>query len=123
MARILSISYDPTLLTTRHLLLEQMGHQVVSARHLVEALEKCQRDGTEFDLIVLGHTIPHEEKLKMIATCRQHCSCPVLVLTRRHEPPVPGATLSVESHEPETLIEAVNRLLSDGQRRPPDVLK
>jgi DNA-binding response OmpR family regulator len=117
MARILSISYDPALLATRQLLLEQMGYTVVSAHDLVEVMENCH-DGAEFDLIVLGHSIPHKE---MIEHCRQCCSCPVLVLTRRSEPAVPGATLSVESFEPKTLMAAVNRLLRDDSRRPPDV--
>ncbi|HLJ78747.1 MAG TPA: hypothetical protein VKT75_15105 [Acidobacteriaceae bacterium] len=37
MARILSISYDPVLLRTRELLLQQMGHDVTSAEGFAEA--------------------------------------------------------------------------------------
>ena len=110
MARILSISYDRTLLHTRQLLLEEAGHVVVSAEGAEAALRACdERRG--FDLIVLGHSIPVSEKVQMIDYCVARCTCPVLALKRPHEPEVKGATLSVDSYEPEVVMEAVEQLL------------
>ena len=111
MARILSISYDPVLLRTRELLLQQMGHDVTSAEGFAEASRLCgEADGT-FDLIVMGHSIPHEDKRMMIRQCRLTCTCPVLALLRSNEPPVEEATRSVDSAEPRAFVTAIGELL------------
>ena len=111
MARILSISYDSSLLATRHLLLESMGHTVTSLGDLSAAIGLCEERGGEFNLIVLGHSIPLADKMRMIESCRKGCSCPVLALIRIGEAPVPGAERSVDSFEPEALMQAVKQLL------------
>lgn len=53
--RILSVSYDASLLATRRMLLEQKGYEVTSALGFSEAIECCKRSG--FDLFILGHSI------------------------------------------------------------------
>ena len=58
MATILSISYDGSLLLTRQLLLQQMGHEVFSAEGFSKAYSLCETHGRRFDLIALGHSIP-----------------------------------------------------------------
>jgi DNA-binding NtrC family response regulator len=126
MARILSISYDTALLGTRHLLLERMGHTVTSVRGLRAAIALCQKRGTEFNLIVIGHSMPRAQKLQMIECARKYCRCPVLVLLRAGESPVPGATHSVDPFEPEALIEAVEKMVGRGEMpvsQPSDVPK
>lgn len=60
MARIFSISYDQALLRTRELLLEQMGHSVASAEGFAQAFKLCNQDSGPFDLMILGHSIPHD---------------------------------------------------------------
>lgn len=121
MARIFSISYDPTLLRTRELLLEQMGHTVASAEGFAEAFAVCEREAGGFDLMVLGHSIPHEDKRAIIMRCLQSCQCPVLALTRVNERVVEEATRSVDASETREFLEAVQELLSEqppGQDRP-----
>ena len=86
MARILSISYDPALLRTRELLLQRMGHRVTSAEGFAQAVEWCDKAAGSFDLVVLGHSIPHEDKRAIIRRCNQTCPCPVLALTIVNEP-------------------------------------
>src|SRR5579859_2900937 len=81
MARIFSISYDTALLRSREFLLRQMGYSVTSADGLVEAMELCEKDPENFDLIILGHSIPHEDKRTIIKRCRRTRRCPVLALT------------------------------------------
>ena len=53
----LSISYDATLLSTRRLLLEREGYEVLSAEGFAEALEKCDET---LGLIIVGHSIPQK---------------------------------------------------------------
>ncbi|HWR16086.1 MAG TPA: hypothetical protein VN577_14760 [Terriglobales bacterium] len=53
--RILSISYDSTLLRIRERLLEREGYEVVSAEGFVNALKCCQEG--HYDVAVLGHSI------------------------------------------------------------------
>jgi CheY-like chemotaxis protein len=110
MARILSISYDATLLATRELLLQQMGHTVVSAEGFAKAYATCAKDG-KFNLIVLGHSIPHDDKVEIVQHCVTACSCPVLALLRPNESILEGAARSVDSSQPEKFLRAVNELV------------
>jgi DNA-binding NtrC family response regulator len=112
MAHILSISYDAQLLKTRQMLLEKMGHRVTSARGFAEASRLCTESEGRFDLIVLGHSIPHEDKRAMIRCCVHACSCPVLAMTRENEPPVEEATRSVAA-DPGSLTAAVREILEE----------
>lgn len=114
MARILSISYDPVLLRTRELLLLQIGHSVSSAEGFAEAYRLCGGAEGKFDLIVIGHSIPHEDKRIIIRQCRLTCSCPVLALLRSNEQPLDEATRSVDSAEPRALMAAIDDLLGQG---------
>ena len=114
MARILSISYDPHLLLSRELLLQQMGHQVVSAEGFARAYRACDACNVEddrFDLIILGHSIPYDDKREMIKHCTRACSCPVLALVRSNEGSVEGAAVSVESLNPQAFVTAVRDIL------------
>ncbi|HEY6348465.1 MAG TPA: hypothetical protein VI636_03545 [Candidatus Angelobacter sp.] len=111
MARILSISYEPVLLSTREMLLRQMGHEVVSAEGFARAYQACEVERGGFDLIVLGHSIPHDDKREIIKRCIPACSCPLLVLLRLNEPPVEGAFRSIDSAEPEAFVSAIHEIL------------
>src|SRR5262249_23951205 len=73
-ARVLSVSYDEALRCTRQLLLEAQGYEVISTDRLESTLEQCKLGG--FDLFVLGHSIPQEDKQRMVEAFRQYCSVP-----------------------------------------------
>jgi len=109
--RILSISYDASLLWTRQLMLQQMGYQVVSAEGFVAALEACEAPMVNFDLAILGHSIPAKDKERIISHFRQHCKAPILALLRPHEGAMQNADRSIDP-EPEKLIAAVREILS-----------
>lgn len=115
MARIFSISYDPTLLRTRELLLEQMGHTVASAEGFAEAFAMCEHEPAGFDLMVLGHSIPHQDKRAIIEHCRRTCQCPVLALTRVNEQTVEEAARSVDAADTHEFVAAVEELLGEPQ--------
>jgi DNA-binding NtrC family response regulator len=103
-ARILSVSYDTTLLQTRELLLRGQGHDVVSALGFHRGTEACQQGG--FDLFVLGHSIPQEDKLDLIRGFRENN---------------PGAFIMALTHPHESRLIEVDRYLDPGD--PADLLR
>ncbi len=109
--RILSISYDEMLLKTRGLLLEREGFSVISAWGFIEALELCGKEHT-FDLVVMGHSMPHKDKTSLVKTIRKHCKAPVISLQKHHEPPLAEAEFTVDSAEgPLVFLNAVKAAL------------
>lgn len=104
-ARILSVSYDQTLLRMRHLIFEKEGYEVVSAAALASGLEHSKQN--DFDILVLGHAIPHEEKQK-IAQEFHHLSPGTIVCLRNNadEQLVDGADYHVEA-DPEPMLKLV----------------
>jgi DNA-binding response OmpR family regulator len=107
--RLLSVSYDVGLLTTRRMLLEQRGYEVISALGFNAALECC-RTG-EFDLFILGHSVPHEDKIALIHAFRENCDAPILSLQRKDEEPVPR-DFNVSACSPEELIKKVESIVT-----------
>lgn len=113
MARILSVSYDNPLLRTRHMLLETQGHEVVSSLGFIESLKHCHEGN--FDLFLLGHSIPHSDKLQLVKTFRKDCPAPIISLRRNAgEEPVDGADYHIEP-DPEPLLELVHKILDRTQ--------
>ncbi|SRR5581483_216436 len=106
--RILSISYDATLLRTRQHLLEQKGYAVTSAEGYTEAMECCAAG--DFDLVVIGHSIPHKDKEAIFKTVQKTCGAPVIALSRGSEPPLKGAAETVDPMNPVKFLEAVDRV-------------
>lgn len=108
--RILSVSYDEILLRTRHMLLEREGYEVVSAAGFPTSLEKCTQGG--FDLFVLGHSIPQEEKAKLVDEFRRTCPAPIISLRRSAgEQLVVHADYHIEP-DPEPLLKFISNLAS-----------
>jgi DNA-binding NtrC family response regulator len=115
--RILSISYDESLLTTRQMILEQEGFEVVSAYGFAEASLVCKNNPT-FDLIIMGHSMPRADKTALVDMLRPHCPAPVLSIRRHNDPPLPEAQFSVDSYDgPNALIATVKSALEMESRR------
>jgi DNA-binding response OmpR family regulator len=106
--RILSVSYDVSLLATRRMMLEQRGYKVISALGFTSALEACKDDG--FDLFILGHSIPAKDKAALIQAFRKNCSAPILSLERTGEEKAP-CDFHVSPDNPEGLLEKVESIL------------
>jgi DNA-binding NtrC family response regulator len=107
--RILSVSYDQALLRTRHMLFETQGYEVVSSQGLTSTLEHCKQGG--FSLLVLGHSIPNEEKQTMVEAFRKACRAPIISLRRTvGEQKVDGADYHIEP-DPEPLLKLVADVL------------
>jgi CheY-like chemotaxis protein len=112
--RILSVSYDEALLSTRQLLLEHKGYNVTSALGFTESVEHC-RNGS-FDLFILGHSIPHKDKLHLIETFRHNCPAPILCLARFGETQVPG-DFHASPDDPVRFLKVVDDIMA-GMKKP-----
>lgn len=112
MAQVLSISYDVDLLRTRELLLRRMGHSVTSVQGFAQVFRVCERHIGNFDLIVLGHSIPPDDKRVIIKFLKTY-SCPVLALLRPNEEPPAESARSVEADEPGALLAVIDDLLRE----------
>ena len=113
MARILSVSYDRSLLHTRQMLLEGENHVVVSAHGFTDSLRQCKSSG--YDLFILGHSIPHTDKLELVTDFRKHNRAPVISLRMPGEPIVDSADIHIEP-EPVKLLQCVAELLEPSGR-------
>jgi CheY-like chemotaxis protein len=104
---ILSISYDQPLLVTRKLILEDAGYDVSSAFGFAEAMEICTVRH-DFDLILMGHSMPQKDKASLIAALRPKCPAPLLSILKHGDSPIPEANYSVEALDgPHALLDAV----------------
>ena len=111
--RVLSISYDRSLLWTRQLLLEQLGYEVVSAEGFAQAWDAAVDGNLPFDLIILGHSIPPKDKVAIVRHMRDSCNCPILALLRPFESPVAEAARSIDAGEPGAFLTAVRSMLKE----------
>ena len=108
--RILSVSYDPNLLATRRMLLEQKGYRVTSALGFTQAIAHCKTP--DFDLFLLGHSIPGSDKQELIKTFRKNCPAPILSLGRFGEDSV-SSDFHVYPDDPEELLRTVSTILDN----------
>ena len=93
------------------MLLEKAGFLVTPALGFTEASRICRFDPF-FDLIVLGHSIPRDEKVALIEMLRSSCKAPVLSISKHNDAPFPEADFSIESYEgPQALIAAIKSAL------------
>jgi DNA-binding response OmpR family regulator len=107
--RILSVSYDEALLRTREILLRRQGYSVTSALGFTDAAQQC--GSSEFDLFILGHSIPLNDQRELIRIFQTRCASPVLALRRRDESAPDGAKAHVDPFDIEDLLETVDQLL------------
>ena len=109
MAKILSIASTHTLRTTRELILQNAGHEVVSFP-CMPASEQLKHAGNP-DLAVIGHGFTGPDKRKLALGLNQAFpGIPILELCM-HSPEIPGADF-ILSHSPESLLAAIDELLA-----------
>jgi DNA-binding response OmpR family regulator len=108
--KILSISYDQTLLKTRQLLLETRDYEVISALGFPNSLEQCKR--AYWDLMIIGHSIPDHDKRALLTQFRRNCSAPVLALHRVDEPRLDEADHTITPDHPAELLAMVDEIFA-----------
>jgi DNA-binding NtrC family response regulator len=109
--RILSVSHDPSLAATREMLFSAAGFEVTSVSTIGEAIQLCV-SGT-FELVVIGHSIPLQQRELLLKEVRRQCAIPTLALYRVGETQLTGADYIFDSAEsPELLLETVIEILT-----------
>ena len=108
-AHILSVSADKSLLESREMLLRECGYQVTSALDTSEAIKHCT---AKFDLLIVGHSMPHEEKQALVKAFRARNSAPVLALHRENEEMLEGADFEIPP-DPQVVVSAVASLTAN----------
>jgi DNA-binding NtrC family response regulator len=96
------------------MLLEQKGYEVTSALGFTDAVEHCKNDS--FDLFILGHSIPHKDKLHLIETFRSNCPAPILSLERFGEVQV-SCDFHASPDQPERFLQVVDDILTGRENR------
>jgi len=92
-------------------MLQRAGHTVSQARDLRQVVAACS--GIQFDVVIVGQSLPAKEKLRVYDVIRQSNSgARILELHTGPEREIegPDANLRVNDEVPEGLVEVVNRL-------------
>jgi hypothetical protein len=109
MAKILSIASTEILKTTRHLILEDAGYEVVSFSP-IPAIQELEKAGKP-DLAVLGHGFRGSEKRKLALALNQvFPGIPILEMCL-NSPEIPGADF-ILNNSPEHLLSAIGEILA-----------
>jgi hypothetical protein len=106
---VLCVSWNPSLASTREMLLTQAGLLVISALGLAEAISRCR---AKADLLVLGHSVPRDKKQAVIKCFREHSKAPILSLLRMGQDKLPEADFAVEAYNPDDFIRTVRTILA-----------
>ena len=70
-ALVLCTGVDPMVMMTQRLMLEQVGHQVVSVSAEKELEKACATH--PFDVAVIGHGMSSQAKPRVLTLVRKHC--------------------------------------------------
>jgi DNA-binding NtrC family response regulator len=115
--RILSVTYDRSLAATREMLFTGAGFQVATVSTVGHAIQLCAAES--FDLIVIGHSIPLQQRELLLKEARRQCGTPTLAFCRHGEPSLSDADYIFDSAEsPEFLLETVVEILRPQSRNP-----
>ena len=108
MPRILSISYDKALLHTRAMMLSREGFEVESAVGFTAAIRACETE--KFDLVIMGHSIPTEDKAAIVKQLKAVCATPILALRRPNEPLLRVVEYNLDSGDPHSFLDYVKEI-------------
>jgi len=104
------VTFDRILGATREMLFTQAGFLVVSVSTIGHAVQLCAAGS--FDLIVIGHSIPLDQRELLLKEVRRRCDTPTLALSRHDEPALSNADYIFDSGEsPGVLLQTVVEIL------------
>ena len=106
---VLAVGYDPVLLKTRGQVLQSEGYTVVSVRSLKRAITQFAEG--DFDLVVLCHSIPQEDRQRLAYLIRGHSSrTPIVFVSSGLCQYEPSADLTTENN-PDDLLSDLREVL------------
>jgi hypothetical protein len=115
---VLCIGINDAAMQTRRLILEKAGHTVTQARDLRQVKAACEN--ISFAVAILGQSLNPSEKKRIADLVLTSCKiAKILELHVGVAPDLPEADghLQINASEPESLVEAVNRLLRTARKK------
>ncbi len=107
---VVCVSWIPILAETREMLLREAGWQVTSILG-AEQLHKL-RNVHQADLLVLTHSVPRNEKQRVLETFQYSFKAPILSLLGPHQEKLPKADFGVEAMSPADFLRVVRQILA-----------
>ena len=102
------------LVSTRNAWLRRAGFQVVAASSFAEAGEACGSQA--FDVVVIGHTLSSEEKVRLLRRFGRDARIPVVLITGKPFLTCDQADSYISCGAPiQDLCDAIAQLAADGQ--------
>jgi DNA-binding response OmpR family regulator len=117
--RVLCVSYDVTVSVGRCAALTKAGYTVRATNRIKEGLRWLSRE--QFDLVIIGHRFPPEDKYVLAVEAREMSNTPVLLVCGASadlEIPAAGRVYALEGTA--SLLAAVARLLLVEVARAPE---
>jgi len=113
---ILSVSFDEELLPSRLKTISRNDYRITSATSLHDAMDHCRKPS--WHLLVLGHTVPHLQKLALIAAFRKlHPKAPVVSLRMSGQPIVEAAEYNAVADDPGELAGVISTIFQGPHAR------
>jgi DNA-binding response OmpR family regulator len=110
---ILCVSWFAYLAESRELLLTSKGFSVESVIGTDEALAKCRV--TKVDMLLLGQSVPREEKRRIVEAFRRYSNAPILSLLNAGQEKLPEVEYGIDSLSPEHLVRTMRLILSSSR--------
>ena len=95
-------------------MLSREGFEIESAVGFSAALEACRKG--QFDLVIMGHSIPPADKGVIIAQLRAMCDTPILALRRPNDEPLKAAEYNFDSGDPQAFLTYVKEITNHKTR-------
>ena len=111
MANVLCIGLDDAAMKGRAEVLRQAGHVLSQAKDLRQVVTACS--GIEFDVVVIGHSLPAMEKLRVGDVVRKYCRrTQILELYSSDEPELATADVHLRARDgaSEDLVATIHRM-------------
>ena len=105
---ILCVSWDPALAESRQLLLSEFGYNVTSVLGHDQSIERCS---TKADLLLLGHSVPRNEKQRILDCFRRFNSAPALSLLAPGQDKLPDVEYAAEIFDPQQLMITIQEII------------
>lgn len=106
---ILSVSFGEEVLPTRLTALSRNEYRIISAISLDDARARCHEP--HLHLLILGHTVPHLQKLALIKSFRKlHPNAPVVSLRVAGQPMVEAAEYNAVADDPGELAAVISTI-------------
>ncbi len=112
MKRVLCISWNPKLAEERRQIFESSGCSVLS---VVGPAAEQYAASEDADLLVIGYSVPRDEKRRFMRLFRRHSEAPILSLLYPGQSPLPEATMGAVGTDHSHLARVVRDIVGCGR--------